>query len=78
MKKTPSDKKLFNDISRYVHKIITAHKELETLPNDFFSDWRERKKVKVKKYQLQFEIMQAQVMLRRKINRMMIEINELR
>ncbi len=47
--------------------------ELEALPNEFLSDWRDRKKIKDRKKQLQFEIIQAQAMLRKKIDRMMIE-----
>ena len=73
MKKTLSDKKFFNDIVRYIHEIITSDMELETLPDEFLSDWRDRKKIKDRKKQLQFEIVQAQVMLRKKIDRMMIE-----
>lgn len=73
MKKTMSDNLFFSDILSYVHKIITADKELEALPNEFLFDWRERKKVKDQKKQLQFEIIKAQVMLRNKINRLTIE-----
>ena len=73
MKKTLSDKKFFNDIVRYIHQIITFDMELEALPNELPSDWRERKKVRDQKKQLQFEIIRAQLMLRRKIDRMMIE-----
>jgi len=73
MKKTLSDSKFFNDILKYTHKIITAGEELKALPNEYLPDWRERKKVKEQKNQLQFEIMQTQVILKKKIDRMMIE-----
>jgi len=73
MKKTLSDNSFFNDIVRYIHEIITFDMELEALPNEFLSDWRDRKKIKDRKKQLQFEIIQAQAMLRKKIDRMMIE-----
>ena len=73
MKKTLSDKRFFNDILKYIHKIITSDMELEALSNEFLSDWRDRKKVKDQKKQLQFEIIRAQIMLRKKIDRMMIE-----
>jgi hypothetical protein len=73
MKKTLSDKKFFNDIVRYIHEIITFDMQLEALPDELPSDWRERKKVRDKKKHLQFEIIRAQVMLRKKIDRMMLE-----
>ncbi len=73
MKKTLSDKRFFNDILRCIHRIITSDMELEALPNEFLSDWRDRKKIKDRKKQLQFEIIHAQAMLRKKIDRMMIE-----
>ena len=73
MQKALSDKKLFKDIIKYVHKIITANAELEALPNEFLSDWQQRKRVKDQRNQLQFDIIYAQGMLRRKIDRMMIE-----
>jgi hypothetical protein len=49
MKKTLSDKRFFNDILRYIHKIITSDMKIEALPNELPSDWRERKKVKDQK-----------------------------
>lgn len=73
MKKTLSEKRFFNDIVRYIRKIISSDMELEAIPNELPSDWRERKKVRDQKKQLQFEITRAQVMLRKKIVRMMIE-----
>ena len=73
MKKTLSDKRFFNDIIRYIHKIISSDMELEALSDEFLSDWHDRKKIKDRKKQLQFEIVQAQTMLRKKIDRMMIE-----
>ena len=73
MQKTLSDKTFFNDIIKYVHKIITANTELEALPNEFLSDWKQRKKVKDQRIQLQLEIVRAQTMLRKKIDTMIIE-----
>ena len=67
MEKALSDKKFFNEILRYIHKIISSDMELEALPDEFLSDWRDRKKIIARKKQLQFEIVQAQEMLRKKI-----------
>ena len=49
-------------------KIKTIELAMESLPNEFIPDWREREKIKEKRERLGTEILHLRGMLRHKMN----------
>lgn len=66
--KASANRESINEILSYFDKIKAIEIAMESLPNKFVADWRERENLKEKRECLGVEIIQLREMLRNKLN----------
>jgi hypothetical protein len=66
--KALANRESIDEILSCFDKIKTIELAMESLPDDFITDWREREKIKEKRKRLGGEIIQLRGMLRHKMN----------